>query len=599
MTGELDPNAIVAQFLAIKIDDLLEKLSGTIKNRRGRAQALLRSSYERYLTSSFERFLFTKSFFYREEPVSLYHFYVPLSLGVAKKRVTAPGAKDVIALSSRVVVTAAAGSGKSVFMRHLFLDSVASSTALPVFVQLRDVQSTKSGLKGALVAALADLGANLPAEHLEEAFKSGGFVFLLDGFDEIPSTARSQMAGQISHLGSQYPNCSFIVSSRPDSAFGGWTEYMLVELLPLVLDEACTLVEKLPGDEHLRMRFIKDLKEGLFEKHEDFLSNPLLLSMMLLTYGEMGEVPDKLSTFYSQAYDTLFLRHDALKRGFKRERVSGLDIQDFARVLSAFSLLSYDRRIVKFPHAEGLKLARRASVIAKVPVAAEAFLADCLQAVCLLLEDGLDVAFAHRSFQEYFTALFIAEAPSEQQNLLIKKYSDFARRDAVFSLLYEICPDPLDEHFFLPGLSRLRERLGIKAAVGITHYTRFLKLMYEDLRVMEDGDVHLLFSGGTHEFDFLLLAVRTVFRRLGLKLRRPDSKSLREQLRGVVPGDDGDTIIHTQDLTYRSPIVGVLFENGGYWVAKDLVESLMKAESELVRRRALAADSLERILSSE
>src|SRR6185503_8614326 len=120
------------------------------------------------------------------------------------------------------------------------------------------------------------------------------------------------------------------------------------------LDQACELVQKLPFESEFTSKFLKDLRDTLFAKHNSFLSNPLLLSIMLLTYGQSADIPNKLNVFYNQAYEALFQRHDALKGAFQRDRSTGLDIQDFAKVFAAFSLQTYDKRVFQMSKTQAI-----------------------------------------------------------------------------------------------------------------------------------------------------------------------------------------------------------------------------------------------------
>ena len=67
-------------------------------------------------------------------------------------------------------------------------------------------------------------------------------------------------------------------------------------------------------------------------KHESFASNPLLLNIMLLTYDNYADIPEKLHLFYSNAFETLYIKHDATKGGYKREFKTKLSSDDFKRV---------------------------------------------------------------------------------------------------------------------------------------------------------------------------------------------------------------------------------------------------------------------------
>jgi hypothetical protein len=89
------------------------------------------------------------------------------------------------------------------------------------------------------------------------------------------------------------------------------------------------------------------------------------------------------------------------------------------------------------------------------------FLDDARQAVCLLVEDGLDLTFVHRSFQEYFVARFINEADETLQRKYLNKIckaSDSAPAfevDNVVKLLYEMTPSLVEENYLIPGLKKL------------------------------------------------------------------------------------------------------------------------------------------------
>lgn len=83
------------------------------------------------------------------------------------------------------------------------------------------------------------------------------------------------------------------------------------------------------------------LENGMFEKYRSFASNPLLLSIMLMTFDERAEIPDKLNDFYEQAFSALFNVHDGSKDCFKRDIKSGLGADDFKTVFAYFCFKSY------------------------------------------------------------------------------------------------------------------------------------------------------------------------------------------------------------------------------------------------------------------
>jgi len=179
---------------------------------------------------------------------------------------------------------------------------------------------------------------------------------------------------------------------------------------------------------------------------------------MLLTY-ETAAIPQTLSMFYELAYEVLFERHDIqLKYGFIREIRSGLNIQEFRKIFSAFSMqTSYEDKTDFISHEviEYLENCKKGQIIAKNFESAD-FLQDALKSVCLLIEDGLSIKFTHRSFQEYFTARFIADESNENlQKELLKKYIYRLSKDNVINLLYEIKPDLVEKLFIIPSIEKL------------------------------------------------------------------------------------------------------------------------------------------------
>lgn len=94
------------------------------------------------------------------------------------------------------------------------------------------------------------------------------------------------------------------------------------------------------------------------------------------------------------------------------------------------------------------------------------------------MRDGLQIVYAHRSFQEYFAARFICEAQAALQEKLISKYSSMSLRDNVLDMLYEMRPEIVERYYILPGLDRLFDKIGYKRSLGVTHHERFIKACF-------------------------------------------------------------------------------------------------------------------------
>lgn len=504
----MDEGKLIADFLTANA----EKIWALGKQAYGKADALiqvkLKTAYRSYLSNTREKYSKAKSFFIRNEPVDLYSYYVPTGIECGAKEIEQPNFNECIAYSNRIVLTGSGGSGKSVLMKHLFLDCINSKEYAPVMVELRDLNSEDQPLQDFIEHLLDTLGFKTSEDYIKRAKQAGHFCFFFDGFDEVNPELRSKLIKQIKSLSKSFPKCPIFLSSRPDDVFNGIEDFSVFRMLPLDLRAALSLVEKLPFDKDIKEKFSAALENSLFEKHESFLSNPLLLSIMLLTYGENAEIPSKLSIFYNQAYEALFQRHDANKGGYSRKRLTSLDIQDFSHVFSLFALQTYEKRLFKMPRMQCLGFIEKSRDSLRQKFNADDYLSDLLSAACLLSEDGLEIAFSHRSFQEYFVALHIAQASPEIQTKLIERYWQNMRYDNVMDLLLELNPDLVERTLLIPQLEKIFSDLGVSHSVGMTHTAKYLKTFYSSINVDADGISATCASSKADGSSVLHMAVR-------------------------------------------------------------------------------------------
>lgn len=568
--------------------------SGTAQATTRRARTL-----QAYVTRLLERYGRGKSFFIRSEPTPLYDFFVPLDLTTQVRRLSAPGVGDLAHISRCGILIGSGGSGKSMMMRHLLVNSITTLERIPVFLELRQLNQTSDTLRSALVETIRSFGLEIDEASLDETLESGHLIVLLDGFDEVENSSRKKIVREIQRLAVHYPKNLLFMSSRPDSALQGWELFAEYKVAPLTLAKAAELVQKLPYEAEVKKGFIRDMEKGLFNKHRSFLSNPLLLSIMLLTYGDVSHIPHKLSTFYSQAYEALFLRHDALKPGFQRERRSGLDIQEYARAFAAFCLQSYDNREFSFSRVRALEMLAAARAIAMLNFDDEAFLNDAVQAVCLLLEEGLEIAFAHRSFQEYFVARFIQFSPPDIKAKLVERFVPTAEADAVISLLWELDPYIVEKHYLLPKLAQIREIIGVSREVRIVHLRRYLAEVYRTFDLDEDqmGDGIFATAKNSPLHTAMRFAVSR-YRNWPRRLRKKEQEHVNARLVEAFKSDFGDVqSIRVNSLKARGQFLSALADSSGMW-GKTFLEDLLEIEREIRAKHATNQESLEQLLAT-
>lgn len=582
-----------AEFVASnfeKIVDLGVKAYGAVDEQ---IKLRLRNCYKQYLLRTRERYSKSKSFFIRNESVDLYSYYVPTGIQCGRNKISNPKFLSCISASKRIIISGTGGSGKSVLMRHLFLDCISSKQFVPVMIELRDINSDASSLEDKIKDTLDTYGFEASNEFIQKAKSAGHFCFFLDGYDEVNHSTKRNLIQQIKKISNKYSDCPIFISSRPDEVFNGIEDFNIYRILPLDIELASNLVKMLPFDEEIKEKFSKALLDGLFEKHESFLSNPLLLSIMLLTYGQNAEIPSKLSIFYNQAYEALFQRHDANKGGYSRERRTNLDIQDFSRVFSLFSLQTYEKRLFKMPRTDCLGYIEKSRDNLNKKFQPEDYLADLLSAACLLMEDGLEISYSHRSFQEYFVSLQIASSSPDIQEQLVNRYWKNMVSDNVIYLLSEINPELVERVLIIPKLTSLFKEIGVKNKVGVTHTAKYLKKVYRSLNISQDSCTATMNGVDANFSSVVHLAVS-----LCDSYQNPGEAYFNEHQREMFEkyGNGINRVEYpTKELSYKSPIMADTIHSKGAF-SRDYLQAAYNSLKMLKNKHDNRSRDLESLL---
>ena len=275
-----------------------------------------------------------------------------------------------------------------------------------------------------------------------------------------------------------------------------------INLCPFTKGQALSLIDKLnfrPDEPAIKANFRNELDNTLFRTHREFTENPLLLTIMLMTYEQFAEIPSKMHIFYREAYITLSQKHDASKGAYKRVLKTGLTADRFADYFAEFCARSY--RDEKFEFTDLLFdqyfncLHERTKELHNVTPSD--FRDDLVENMCLMFYENGKYHFTHRSFQEYFCALYF----SKQKDKTLKAIGDFFENkdrrhysDKAFNMLYDMIPEKIEEYIFSPFLQSLFERCDAENG-----YWTFLEELYPTL-CYESGDINLLIDNEPNSF---------------------------------------------------------------------------------------------------
>lgn len=454
---ELDLNGVIVELVKQFAQPVFTKSKEFSKNVADKLEVKLNLSLRKYLAANYERYSKTKTLLYRGAPVELRDFYVRTNLKFGNKLVEESAFINEIKKNKRITVLGTAGSGKSTFCKSVFVELIEKPCGVfPIFIELRHLNTeAECSLKDYVLKMLSVFEPDFSTVHLEELLRLGKILLIFDGFDEINNNKREVYEAELIALATKYRQILILVSSRPDYRFNSWEGFYQYDVLPLDKEKARELVERLDYDKQVKGKFLEVLDADLYDRHRSFAENPLLLTMMLLTYEQIAEIPNKIHLFYEQAFLTLFNKHDSLKSLYKRQSWSGLPLDEFKKILSAFSVLSYTDKKYSFSEASVISYISTASEIFSIELVPELFLKDLLDNVCMLQRDGVNLTFTHRSFQEYFTALFLLNYVSDNKYELIDRVAFANDRDDVLPMVFDMSRDMLEQEWIVPRLEKL------------------------------------------------------------------------------------------------------------------------------------------------
>jgi len=451
-----------------------------------------------YIDKAVSEYSMKKTLLYLEKKRPFYSMYVCNDLRL-KRSMSGSGFRNnrndgdvtipMLAKYSKCnIIQGTGGIGKTMFMTHLFLSSAEeykSGGKLPVLCLLKDYKKTYPDLLTFVLDTVNEYAPEVIREDLIEKLEQNQLILLLDGLDEIKSQLKESFDDNLSTFVKRYSDCIVVLTSRPISDFVSYSAFNVYDIQPLRKEQSIALIRKLEfWDEKAKMNFIADLDKRLYSSHQEFASNPLLLTIMLMTYTNYGDIPAKMHAFYAKAYDTMARAHDKTKDSFQRVLYTKLDPERFADYFAAFCARTFVKEQIEFTRDEFAQYMKKA--IAEIPreeddegatLTASAFLRDLTDNMCIMYREGERYHFIHRSFQEYFAAVYFMK----DEDLLLKVGEHFEENGGLFcrrvlDMMFEMNADRVERKIFHPYLRKLFVGCGATTKQG--RYWGFLREVY-------------------------------------------------------------------------------------------------------------------------
>lgn len=411
---------IITAYLDSYAKPLIESKIATSRKRNYSFEFL-----EDYLKRSYERFGHMRTIAFGDSSCKLIDLYEPLEI-VHFSEVESIGylidglPVELLHDHRRVVIRDSAGMGKSTLTKYIFLQSIHAKLYIPIYVELRKIRESE-GLVDFIKRELGDGETSVSQGQFNDLIRTENVVIFFDGYDEVRNDLKEFVTESIIDFSSRFRSTRIILTSRDDSslpAFGGYKSFHIVDL---TYHKACALLKRYGevSGKNIHKELIAQLDGMQDSSFRNLLENPLIVSLLFKAYDYRHKIPLSKSAFYNQVYDALFEGHDLSKEGYERERLTGLDKYAFEEILKiiAFKSIkegpSYDRG--------GINDLVEEAIASQIHFSFKPtdFILDVLRAVPLMIEDGHEIRWTHKSFQEYFCARYICTCSDERKEKIL------------------------------------------------------------------------------------------------------------------------------------------------------------------------------------
>lgn len=498
----------------IFLDLIKEKLMKFVDNQMDEVSQLLDNGLKAYTKNWIDKINNVKTFLFYENPVIFDKVYMPLSVsfGEMNKRIPVKDPLKVFFKSGNFsTILGHAGSGKTMLMKHCFLSCIESGVKIPLIVELRKLNGYKNSLVDYISEFIFKMNLAKNKSILNSFFSEGSFIILLDGYDEIELSQKQKRTYEIEEFVDRYSNNFYLLTSRPGADAETIGRFKCYHMCALNHDEiklfVITHTALMSNDKRECDIIANKMLTSIFsQKNSSFvgyLQNPLLLSMFMLTFRMNPEIPSRRSDFYYNVFDTLYSKHDVKSKsgGYIHDRKCNLEKDDYQKLLKWFSYLSYFnyRYIFDYRYLDETfhNIQKRFNYVFKT----EDLIYDLTVSISILLLDGQEYCFPHRSMQEYFAASLISSLPEDIKRDQIYSGKLLNTMQTENSNFWSLCEE-MDEYcfknfFLLPQLKEIYQQIGkLHSNKGIKQSVllNFIKMLNIGLGIKDKQVVSVKYS---------------------------------------------------------------------------------------------------------
>ena len=252
---------------------------------------------------------------------------------------------DLLGEADKLLILGKPGAGKTTFLKHLAVREAQRGKwgqclgKIPILVSLKQFAETDKPLLDFIVDQFAVCRFPEAAPFVERLLESGQALVLFDGLDEVTKAAergknpRGQVTEMLARFARQYPRRHIVITCRiAATEYTFDTDFTYLEMADFAPDQVEMFVrnwfwDAARPDESAALadKMLAEWEKAEHQGIRDLTRNPLLLTLLCLTYEENLNFPACRGEIYQDALDALLRKWDAtrdIRRGILYKRLS-------------------------------------------------------------------------------------------------------------------------------------------------------------------------------------------------------------------------------------------------------------------------------------
>jgi len=359
--------------------------------------------------------------------------------------------------NNRLFILGKPGAGKTTFLKYITLQAARGQLfAIPIFVSLKQWADSKLELFDFMVKQFEICQFPEARPFIQLILQQGKAIVLFDGLDEVQqeNRQRAQVIAVLRDFSRQYLTSQCLITCRIAATDYSFEQFTYMEVADFTNEQINEYAKKWFSGEKLAKQalFFQEFNKSEHKGLRDLARTPLLLSLLCLGFEDSLRFPHRRVDIYEDALEVLLKKWDS-NRAIQRDEIyRGLSLtrkrQLFARV--AAETFQQGKYFIK----QDILVKHIETFLHKLPAGDQAGEIDgevVLKAIemqhSIFVERAQKIySFSHLTFQEYFTAKYIADNPKAIKELM-QHCTDYRWRE-VFLLTASLLDEENADEFF-------------------------------------------------------------------------------------------------------------------------------------------------------